>query len=228
MKQCAINLQDEHLLTKVTNSDLIAVGAKYHSQCLVSLYNMNRQKAKLSENDTEENNASNMAFAELISHIQTVLQNEDVTPVFKLSELRNIYDAKVKQVELEASPVHSTRLKNKILSYFPMLEAHCEGCDVLLVPTATVGTSLRKTCQLFDDNEAQILSQAANIVRRDMFQKKSLVFDGSFSEDCQEKSVSPSLLQLINMILFGSNAQSQANAPSQCYQCHNCLHTTVV
>ena len=48
------------------------------------------------------------------------------------------------------------------------------------------------------------LTRAAEIVREDMFKSGDL-FNGSFSQGCQESSVSPSLLTLVDMILQGTN-----------------------
>ena len=55
-----------------------------------------------------------------------------------------------------SSVVHSTRFKNNILSYFPVLEAHCEGRDVLLVANENVGKSLTKACKLDHFREASL------------------------------------------------------------------------
>jgi len=40
VKDCANDLQDERLLAKLSAGDMIAQDAKYHSRCLVSLYNL--------------------------------------------------------------------------------------------------------------------------------------------------------------------------------------------
>ena len=39
VKQCAITLLDERLMAKVSSGDLVASEAKYHTKCLVALYN---------------------------------------------------------------------------------------------------------------------------------------------------------------------------------------------
>jgi len=43
VRECALQLQDQNLLAKLSTGDLIALEAKYHIQCLVSLYNRARQ-----------------------------------------------------------------------------------------------------------------------------------------------------------------------------------------
>ena len=215
VRQCAMNLQDQHLLAKLSEGDLIATEAEYHVQCLVSLYNRDRDRPKTSDTEYGANFAHSTVFAELISYMQTVLEDENIAPVFKLSTLKKLYTDRIYQLGESPSVVHSTRFKTKILSYFPELEAHTEGRDVLLVSNTNIGKSLRNACQLDGENEAVLLSRTANIVRRDMLKMKVLPFDGSFKEDCQENSVSNSLLMLVTMIMYGTNIKNQENYFSQ-------------
>ena len=115
----------------------------------------------------------------------------------------------------EDSVIHSTRLKEKILSYFPHLDAYNEGQNVLFVAKENDGKSLRRSCQLDDDCEAVHLSRAANIVREDMLRKKCVPFNCSFAEDCQEHSEPKSLLMLITMIMSGTNINDKTSYFSQ-------------
>ena len=110
---------------------------------------------------------------------------------------------------------HSTRFKNKILSYFPQLQAHQQGRDVLLVCEKNVRGCLKRACLLDQDDNTVILAKAANIVCKSIFSSKISPFDGSFTQDCQEESVSHSLLTLVTMILYGTNIRDEANYSSQ-------------
>ena len=67
VRQCAVNLQDQRLLARLSGGDLIAIGAEYNGQCLVSLYTRDRDKASTSHDDCNTNNAKRTAFAERIS-----------------------------------------------------------------------------------------------------------------------------------------------------------------
>ena len=58
------------------------------------------------------------------------------------------------------------------------------------------------------------LTLAAEIVREDMFSNSDL-FNGTFSQVCQQRSVSPSLLTLVNMIPVGTNEQSHEQGNQQ-------------
>jgi len=82
---------------------------------------------------------------------------------------------------------------------------HREGSGVLLVTTPNVGKSFSRACQLDDDSEAVVRSYA------EICQMKPSPFNGTFTEDCLEKSVAHSLLTLITMILCRTNIKNQAN-----------------
>ena len=74
--------------------------------------------------------------------------------------------------------------------------------------------ALRQAYERDFDDEAWILSQAAKIVRRDMFSTKSKL-QKSFENNCQQESTSHSLGSLVGMILGGSNIQTQTNNSSE-------------
>ena len=83
--------------------------------------------------------------------------------------------------------VHSTRLKNRILSYFPEMEAHSQGNKVILAFKDDVGSALRIKCDFDADRDAVHFARAAKIVRREMFKMK-MGFNGIFDARCQEES----------------------------------------
>ena len=59
------------------------------------------------------------------------------------------------------------------------------------------------------------MSRVADIIRRDMFSNACPSFNGTFTEDCQLKSVPPSLLTLLTMILHGIRIKNEASYRSQ-------------
>jgi len=83
---CVVLLQDTELLAKLSTTDMMALEAKYHAKCLVSLYNRAR-KAK-EEEHTDEMEAK--AFAELVMYIEEQI-DEEKAPVFKLNDLSQLY-----------------------------------------------------------------------------------------------------------------------------------------
>ena len=61
-----MKLHDTVLLAKLAAGDMIAIDAKYHPKCLVSLYNRVRKLEMSSAESTIEISAHGIAFAELI------------------------------------------------------------------------------------------------------------------------------------------------------------------
>ena len=90
--------------------------------------------------------------------MQSILDEDEVNPVLQLSYLKMLYLNRVQQLGDDVSTsFHSTRFKNKILSYFPQLEAHTDGRDILLVCNKSVGCSLKRTCETDQYDETVIL-----------------------------------------------------------------------
>ena len=111
MKAYALLLENTELLTKLSTTDMVALEAKYHTKCLVSLYNRARKTKAEGHTDMDEKEAlSGIAFAELVMYIEEMRQlDEETAPVFKLSDLSQLYTARLEQlgVKLDAK-VHTT------------------------------------------------------------------------------------------------------------------------
>ena len=134
-----------------------------------------------------------------------------IAPIFYLSDLVNLYCKRLEQLGCNVTGrVHSTRLKNRILSYFPEMEARSQGNKVILAFKYDVGSALRNKCDIDADSDAVHLARAAKIERREMFKVK-MGFNGSFDARCQEESVPVSLLALVSMVLNGPNIESQSS-----------------
>ncbi|KAG7174307.1 hypothetical protein Hamer_G003243 [Homarus americanus] len=205
--------KDQHLLAKLSARDLKAQEAKYHLQCLLSLYNKARQVMVQASDEMEENSLINqcIALAELVFYIEDAHTNTEAVKVFKLPGLTRMYTTRLEQLGTSISgSVHSTDLKNRILTYFPDLQAHKEGRDVFLVFNEDVGPALRKACDHDADNDDVHLTRAASIVRSDMY-KLETSFTGTFNSQCQGSSVPNSLMALVSMILYGSNVKTQSS-----------------
>ena len=91
--------------------------------------------------------------------------------VFQLADIVNLYTKCLEQLGVEAPAVNSTRLKEKLLSEVPELEAHKQGKDVLLAFQKNVSFVLSDASDYY--SEAIILDKAANILRRHMLNHKS-------------------------------------------------------
>ena len=91
---------------------MVALEAKYRTKCLVGLYDRARKaKSKRLNGVYEEEVASRIAFAELGMYIEEIRNSdEQQAPVFKLSDLAQLYVSRMEQlgVKLDAR-VHTTR-----------------------------------------------------------------------------------------------------------------------
>ena len=211
VRKCALQLGDKPLLATLSTGDMIAQEAKYHTKCLVSLYNKVRDAdAKTVEPDPDRMNHA-VALAELVTYIDEARTDALVAPVFVLADLAALYTTLMEQLgTIMTGRVHSTKLKNRILRYFPDLEEHEQGRDVLLAFNQDLGSALQKACGQDADDDAIHLARAVNIVRRDMLKIKTASI-GSFDTYCQEDSVPHTLTGLVGMVLNGSNIRDQPN-----------------
>ena len=150
-----------------------------------------------------------------------------VAPVFKLMDLENLYCTRLEQLGTHMTGrIHSTKLKNRILSYFPDINAHTQGHDVVFVCNKDVSAALWKACEHDTDNDAVHLARVAMIVRRDMLKMKN-EFSGSFDAQCQEKSVPVSLLALVSMAQTSQPRPVLHLCLNQLSPSHSYSHTTV-
>ena len=207
VQRCAITLEDTDLLAKLAPGDMVALEAKYHTKCLANLYNRARAATESAIADTGvDARVSGIAFAELVTFMEENRREEGIVPTFKLSDLARMYKARLEQLGVSVEGrIHSTRLKARLLAVIPDLQAHSQGRDVFL--TFDVGTAIKTACD--HDSDAMLLARAAQLVRKEMFDK-IFHFDGSFKPECQQNSVSTSLLSLVNMILKGPNIEQQS------------------
>ena len=120
--------------------------------------------------------------------------------MLKLSDLVKFFFSKKQELGIECGKINATRLKDRVLSAFPVLTAHTQGRDVLLALKHKIGGLLKEAKE--KDCEAWHLAKAANIVRRDILHIKNLL-NGTFAQECQKNAVPASLKTLIGMIIKG-------------------------
>ena len=227
VRQCTLHLQDQGLLAILSAGELIAQEAKYHARCLASLYNRARQTKESHANEhvgeeRDSNSSINegIALAELVSYIEDARTDRETVPIFKLADLVKMYSARVEQLGTCLSGrVNSTRLKNRILAYFPDIQAHKEGRDVLLISSKDVGPTMKRATEQNTDTNAIHLARAATIVRREIFNRKTC-FTGEFDSNCQEKSLPKSLVALVSMVLTSKLSQQWRRSRYRSYCGH--------
>ena len=118
VRSVARDLCDVDLLSKLSTSDMVALGTKYHSSCLAALYNLARRhsKGRLSQENGQCTYHS-IALAELISEIQNSKTEEPRTTVFKLSDLRKEFSKRLKLQGVTAKKPRDTPYASKGEAY---------------------------------------------------------------------------------------------------------------
>ena len=132
-------LGDEKLLTELGTGDLIAQDAVYHKQCMVKF---TKQAEKHLAKD--ENQSSDERLVSYLSqHIDEQLSAKDFG-IIKLSDICKMYSSKLHKYGIESGTrVHSTRLKERLLSMNPDISAHTLGRETAFDLREDVGPALR-------------------------------------------------------------------------------------
>jgi len=210
-------LQDSKLIAKLSGGDMIATEAKYHDTCMLTLFNRVKAVEKSCATMVSDQSVHNrsLAFAQLVEYINEHKRDSSTKPLFKLADLVQKYRLRLQQLgENVECRINSTRLKERLLAHIPDLKAEMDGNTVWLVFDKDIGTALSAACQFDADLEALHLANAAEIVRRDLFNFIEIgtgsPFNGTFAKDCQVNSVPQSLLALIHMVLDGPSIDDQS------------------
>ena len=109
--KCAMVLQDEKLLAKLSAGDLVVLEAKYHAPCLAPLYKKaERFKQEGEEDETSPRLPEGIVLAELVFFIEeSRMVSTAELPVLILSELVDKYTSRLKQLgENTPALVHTT------------------------------------------------------------------------------------------------------------------------
>ena len=111
---CAMKLQDQKLIARLCPGDLVAQEAKYHSQCLVKLYNASSRKVEEGKHENTDRVSHGIALVELIGYIQVAkISAKDVVPIFKMADLLQLYTDRLIELGVDITGrIHSTDLKN--------------------------------------------------------------------------------------------------------------------
>lgn len=214
VRHAANLLQDKDLLKKLAAGDMIATDSQYHLKCLISLYNRaNKYEKELNCDQSNSSVCHGIAFAELVSYIQSFEHDETTAPVFRMSKLCTLYNTRLQELGVSCS-LHTTRLRQKLLDACPELQECNTGRerDATLVFKRDLGYAVSKVVD--HDSDALLLAQAAKIVRREIFSKQEN-FNGDFLENCQENATPSSLKALVSMILDGPGNSIKTSNPSQ-------------
>ena len=198
VRQYAMDLGDSRLLTKLAGGDMVATEAEYHANCLTSFYKLHLKYVERSSQTTTSNNIHGIVFAEVVAYIEEARYDDD-KPMFKLADLVQLYNDRLRELG-EDDKVHSSRLKENMLSQIPNLSAHTsvhsQGQNVIIMFDRDVADLVQEERMNRDyDMDAMYSAKAAEIVRLGMF-RNSYSFDGSFSPDCQTNVIPGNIINV--------------------------------
>ena len=78
-------------MAKLSKGDMVATEAVYH-QCLVTLYNAQRSyRIKESQTENQGSHIYGIVLSEKITYIRNEYETSEVSPVFKLRDLKNCF-----------------------------------------------------------------------------------------------------------------------------------------
>jgi hypothetical protein len=211
VREYAHILQDTVLLGKLSEGDMHALDARYHRKCMTDLHNRVRKQKPFDELHNTSKTTEGLVLAELVSYIEDYRDNKTL-PIFQLSTLVGMYQTRLQELDPTAvQKVNSTRLKDRILSMVPDLQAQQQGREVVLIFNSDVGEIVKIASAQSNDDDGIQLVRAAQIVRKEILQQE-YSFDGSFQPGCEQNVVPQSLLALVRMILQGPSIQDQKDA----------------
>ena len=171
VRKYATILEDVDLLGKLNSGDMIAREAMYHSPCLLDLYRKYYRKEKETVFDDTDKQIYGLVLAELVQYMEQVGKEEN-TYKFKLVDLAKLYKERVKELgghTLER--VHTTKLKNRLLAHVETLREFSDNRFSYLTFDETLGDVIKSYHEQSRDEETFVLSDAAKILRRDIFDK---------------------------------------------------------
>ena len=113
------------MLAQLSMGNMQALDAKYHSKCLMSLYNHAKASVNAEYKTGHESVVSRITLTELALYIEDTHLKEDTSPIFTLAHL---YVTRMEQLGVPLDMrVNTTRLKEGLLAQLPDLWAQSKG-----------------------------------------------------------------------------------------------------
>lgn len=194
------------LATAVNLDDAEAADIHYHVSCYMSL--KNNARAALARDEGEHSSTLSQTFDPLIV-AQIVAAMQGSQAVFKLADLRKLYDQKLMQLESDwvGKLVHATRFKDHILEKLgPQWSEYSAGRDVFITRKKTAGAAVAETARLqVTEAEAMKLAEVGVLLRKYILLQQ-MPFNGSFAPNCLSEPVAKPLLMFLNILLEGSSS----------------------
>ena len=185
VRECAINLQDFDLFAKLSEGDMIAQDAMYHPLCLLAFY----KKAK-SVNDNsapivdKEKKLHGIVLAELVTFMLQERDRLGRNCAFKIEDLAALYKKRFEDLG-GALPerVRSKRLKLRLLAHIDGLTESKRGKTMYLAFDDNLRDVSKTIYEKHFDEDAFVLSRAADILCKSLLERELKEFDGAFHLD---------------------------------------------
>lgn len=206
VKLCASALGELRIIGMIeTGGDLIAMEAKYHKPCLSQLYNRNRCLSIADDpNQKSTDFCENIAFAELVLYIESKLTS-DVQYIFDMGDITKAHHSRIADLkrvsETEVTIMHTTRLREKLLSYFPTLVAEKWGKRYVLKSRST--NFMPNIYKEDQDDDALAFHRFSKAIRNSLSATK-VAFQGDFTQNCEEECIPGPLLAAVSTLLYGA------------------------
>ena len=149
-----------------------------------------------SEDSFEKEKMEARALVELLTHIESSVEEGNF--FFKLSELRFLYESCLKDFGISKE---INKVREQILSHFAEAQTQSDGKNIILVFEKGMQELLKQAYNNNYKDDALILSKAAKIIRKDIFNSSSFHFNGNFVGNCQSDCVPTNLKYLVSMLL---------------------------
>ena len=123
VQEGALLLSDEKLIAKLSEDDMHAIEAKYHANCLCNFYSKLRTIEKQNKDYYENSITFSIVLSKVVNFIKKTLKTSQTAPAFILGHLKEMFLKAYQRYAGTSIDLHSTRLKEKLISKLPGLHA---------------------------------------------------------------------------------------------------------
>ena len=116
-----------------------------------------------------------------------------------MSDLKQMFLKAYQRYTGNSIDLHSTRLKEKLISKIPGLQAHRRGKQAILTTGEVITDVVLSALSYSDDDNGKALMQAAKCIHQDLFDNEN-EFKFNSDKDSQKNSVPMNLIMSLQII----------------------------
>ena len=201
-------LGDQHLLAKLSASDMVAIDAVYHRAYLTRLY----RKVATVGCDMTESHASQVIWAYVLDELTDFIEQScDSGEPVAMADLTALYDKRIAALGFPHIKINATRLRQDIERLIPDITSVWRNHCWSLVYDDDLSTAVAH----MEDNtstDVSVILKTAKILRGEC-QPIKQAFTRSFSNKCEVDSIPPMLRSFLHMLLDGSGINQPPPQP---------------